>query len=77
MYGDLDLPTKNRPFADSRFAKHLRTQILRMKGVKSQIEVATEAGFTNPNVISMLKNGATRMPFDRIGMSARRQNILN
>ena len=31
---------------------------------KTQREIAQEAGFPNPNIISMFKTGATRLPLD-------------
>ena len=33
---------------------------------KSQREIAVGAGFPHPNVISMMKNGDTKVPIDRI-----------
>jgi len=42
---------------------------------KTQREVADEAGFVNPNVMTMFKTGATKLPLDRIGPLAKALNI--
>lgn len=42
-----------------------------MKHKKTQAEIAEEAGFVNPNVISMIKNGSTKLPIDRVPASAK------
>lgn len=64
------MTTRKRPHSDSRFARYLRNRVLELRP-KSQIEIASEAGFVNPNVLSMLKNGATKMPLDRVPALAR------
>ncbi len=38
---------------------------------KTQREVATECGFETPNIITMFKNGSTRVPLNRIGPLAK------
>ena len=38
---------------------------------KSQIEIARECGFDKPNIITMLKNGQTKLPVARVGQIAR------
>ena len=42
---------------------------------KTQREIAQEAGFPNPNIISMFKTGATRLPLDRVGPLAKALEI--
>lgn len=37
---------------------------------KRQIEIAQEVGYTNPNVITMIKQGKTKLPIDRIAAFA-------
>ncbi|RYH04432.1 XRE family transcriptional regulator [Salipiger sp. IMCC34102] len=54
-----------RPYADTELATFIATRVLQLKP-KSQIDIAREAGFVNPNVISMLKSGATKLPLDRV-----------
>jgi len=55
-----------KPYADTRLPRFLETQVLALRPVKSQAQIAAEAGFTNPNMISMIKSGATRIPLDRV-----------
>lgn len=50
-------------------ARYLEQQ-LAMCG-KSQREVAEEIGYTNPNIITMFKNGATKIPVNKAGPIAR------
>jgi len=38
---------------------------------KTQMEVAQAAGFDNPNIITMLKQGQTKVPLARVGALAR------
>lgn len=42
---------------------------------KSQRQIAAEAGFDNPNVLTMIKQGLTKVPLRRIGTLARALNI--
>ena len=59
-------PTKTRPYSDTRLAKYLTIRILELRPKKSQIEIATEAGFINQNMLAMLKNGSNKLPLDRV-----------
>jgi len=38
---------------------------------KTQREIAQECGFEQPNIITMFKNGATKLPLNRIGALAK------
>ncbi len=38
---------------------------------KSQIEIAQQAGFEKPNIITMIKQGKTKLPLDKIGTFAK------
>ena len=60
-----------KPHADSRLAQYLDKRVLELRPRKSQARIAEEAGFINPNVISMLKNGAAKLPLDRVPGLAR------
>ncbi len=55
-----------RPYEDSRLAKYLEKRVLELRPHKTQAEIATQAGFTHPNMIAMLKSGATKLPLDRV-----------
>jgi transcriptional regulator with XRE-family HTH domain len=55
-----------RPFETTRLAKYLGQRILELKPRKTQAEIAGEAGFVNPNMLTMLKQGASKVPLDRV-----------
>jgi hypothetical protein len=55
-----------RPNANTEIAKFIDGRIDQLKGRKSQKDIAVQAGFTNVNVLSMMKSGATKIPFDRV-----------
>ena len=55
-----------KPYADTRLAKFLETRLLELKHKKTQAEIAEEAGFVNPNMVTMIKKGATKLPIDRV-----------
>jgi transcriptional regulator with XRE-family HTH domain len=55
-----------RPYADTRLAAFLEKRILELKPKKSQLQIATEAGFVQPNMLSMFKNGSNKLPLDRV-----------
>lgn len=59
-----------RPHADTRLAKYLEKRVLELRPNKSQAQIAEEAGFVNPNMIAMLKNGSTKLPLDRVASLA-------
>lgn len=42
---------------------------------KTQREVAEECGFENPNIITMFKKGATKLPLNRIGPLAKALDV--
>lgn len=42
---------------------------------KSQVEIAKETGFPKPNVLSMIKSGATKVPLEKIGKLAKALEI--
>lgn len=63
--------TRSTPHANTGLAKFLRQRILELKPAKSQVEIATEAGFTNPNMLSMIKAGTSKLPLDRVQALAR------
>ena len=55
-----------KPYQDTRLAKFLETRLLELKHKKTQAEIAEEAGFVNPNMVTMIKKGATKLPIDRV-----------
>ncbi|WP_297478256.1 helix-turn-helix transcriptional regulator [Ferrovum sp.] len=42
---------------------------------KMQREIAEEAGFENPNVITMIKQGRTKIPLEKVGKLAKALSI--
>jgi transcriptional regulator with XRE-family HTH domain len=54
------------PFADSAVAKYIDKKIDELKGVKTQREIAQEAGYEMANIISMFKRGESRVPLNKI-----------
>ena len=57
---------KNTPYGHTPLAQFLDRQILQLKPKKSQREIAIEAGFRNPNFLSMLKGGTSKLALDRV-----------
>jgi len=55
-----------KPHADTALAAFLQKRIAELKSRKSQADIASQAGFVNVNVLSMIKSGATKLPLDRV-----------
>lgn len=55
-----------RQFENTELAKYLEKRILQLRPRKSQLEIAREAGFNQPNLLSMFKNGSSKLPLDRV-----------
>lgn len=55
-----------KPYANTRLIPYLEKRILELRAVKSQAEIASEAGFANVNMLAMIKSGAARLPVDRV-----------
>lgn len=63
--------TPKKPYSDTRLAKFVEKRVLELRPRKSQIVIATEAGFVNPNMLAMIKNGASKLALDRVpGLAA-------
>jgi hypothetical protein len=60
--------TKNtgRPYADTRLVKYLERRVSDLRSTKTQIAIASEAGFRAPNMLAMIKGGSTKLPIDRV-----------
>ena len=59
------------PHENSALARFITQRIDELRGVKTQREIAAEAGFKRPNIISMFKTGETQLPLERIPAFAR------
>jgi len=60
-----------KPFEDTRLANYVERRVLELKPKKSQLQIANEAGYLNPNMITMIKNGASKLALDRVPSMAR------
>lgn len=56
----------SHPYANSPAARFLTERMRHLKHLKSQREIAREAGFINSNMLSLLKSGANKIPLDRV-----------
>ncbi|RTL86128.1 MAG: XRE family transcriptional regulator [Hyphomicrobiales bacterium] len=54
------------PYADTALCRFLTKRIAALSGIKSQREIAAEIGYDRPNIISMIKNGDTKLPLDKV-----------
>ena len=61
---------KPGPHAGSDLAKYVDRRILELRSKKSQRDIAIQAGFPNPNMLSMVKNGDTKVAVDRVATLA-------
>ena len=59
------------PYATSPATLFLADRIRDLSHRKSQQEIAGEAGFPNPNMITLLKTGKNKIPLDRVPSMAR------
>ncbi len=60
-----------KPHEDTKLAKYVERRVLELKSRKSQLQIANEAGFPNPNMITMIKNGTSKLALDRVPSMAR------
>lgn len=60
-----------KPHEDTKLAKYIERRVLELKSRKSQLQIANEAGFPNPNMITMVKNGSSKLALDRIPSMSR------
>ena len=60
-----------KPHAETGLAKFIERRVLELKSKKSQLQIASEAGFPNPNMVTMIKTGATKLALDRVPSMAR------
>lgn len=60
-----------KPHEDTRMAKFVERRVLELKRTKSQAEIAAQAGYTNANMITMIKQGSSKVALDRVPALAR------
>ncbi|WP_209833808.1 XRE family transcriptional regulator [Ruegeria sp. HKCCE3926] len=56
----------NKPYGNTRMAKYVERRVLELKPTKSQAEIATQVGYVNPNMITMIKQGSSKVALDRV-----------
>ncbi|WP_368372984.1 XRE family transcriptional regulator [Roseovarius sp. THAF8] len=47
-------------------ANYVERRVLELKPTKSQAEIAAQAGYTSPNMITMIKQGSSKVALDRV-----------
>ena len=60
-----------KPHGNTTLAKYVERRVLELKSKKSQAEIAAEAGYVNQNMITMIKQGASKVALDRVPTLAR------
>ncbi|WP_146592358.1 XRE family transcriptional regulator [Puniceibacterium confluentis] len=65
------MPTKGHPHEQSRLAKYINRRVLELAPKKAQRDIALEAGFRNPNMVSMVKSGSAKLALDRVPAMAK------
>ena len=60
-----------KPHADTRLAKFVTRRIAELQNQKTQGDIAAEAGYVNPNMLSMIKSGSSKLAIDRVPDLAR------
>lgn len=58
--------TAARQYAGTRLVRFLEKRILELRPRKTQSQIASEAGFSQPNMLAMIKTGANKLPLDRV-----------
>ena len=61
---------KNGPHAGSKLAVYVEKRILELRYKKTQREIAIAAGFNNPNMLTMIKQGNSKLAMDRVATLA-------
>jgi transcriptional regulator with XRE-family HTH domain len=62
---------RTTPYGGTELSKFITHRIVELKPRKSQAEIASEAGFISPNMLSMIKAGTTKLALDRVTDLAR------
>jgi transcriptional regulator with XRE-family HTH domain len=59
----------------SRIAQFVDQRLGELRGVKNQREVSEEAGYTNQNMITMIKQGYSKVAIDRVTALAKALDV--
>ncbi|MEI4261791.1 XRE family transcriptional regulator [Roseovarius sp. D0-M9] len=60
-----------KPHANTKLAKYVERRVLELRSRKSQLQIANEAGFPNANMVTMVKNGTSKLALDRVPSMSR------
>ena len=60
-----------KPHEDTQLTKYIERRVLELKPTKTQAEIAEQAGYVNQNMITMIKQGSTKVALDRVPALAR------
>ena len=55
-----------KPHENTELTKYIDRRVLELKPTKSQAEIASEAGYVNQNMITMIKQGSSKVALDRV-----------
>ena len=67
---------KKGKWAETAMARYLSGAVSAQQALgKSQRDIARELGYEKPNILSMMKNGETKVPLTRIPVFARVLNV--
>jgi hypothetical protein len=58
--------TPTTPMRESKVAQLIDRELTKLEGEKTVTQVADEAGFPQRNIMSMIRNGTTKLPFERL-----------
>ena len=58
--------TKPSSKTPTELSEFVRKRIRDLKPLKTQKEIAAEAGYDNANILSMIKNASTKLPLERV-----------
>jgi hypothetical protein len=63
------------PFKDTGMARFLAKRVDELSPQKCQREIAGDAGYDKPNILSMFKRGETKVPLDKVPALARALDV--
>ena len=64
------------PFQNTATARLIADRVRDLSHRKTQAEIASEAGFANANMLSMLKSGKNKVPLDRVPSLAKALEVV-
>ena len=60
-----------KPYENSELAAYISKRVLELRGRKTQAEIAVQAGYVSQNMLSMIKQGSSKVALDRVPALAR------